>query len=300
MLRRRLRAILFEQRDAPFRLALTRVLLAAAILRLVAKLPPGSFFEEHRDTLMAPEVRRSRFPDLDARQFDLLRRATQASVAAWSLTGRPRPLGWSASAAFFVLNGYLAAVYPQLWSYNSHLNLFLATAATADTTAALTLQDPLGRRARRRRVDEVELRSQSLALAFMQLATSLVYFQSGMSKVIYGRGEWVRSGRTLRGSVAILGTRLGRRFMRSRRAFVLLSWATVLFEVGHLPALVLAWRRRRLLALGAVGFHAGVKAFMDISFWHLWWLYPALFVAPAPSVPRSRRLRFLPRRERRR
>ena len=67
----------------------------------------------------------------------------------------------------------------------------------------------------------------------------------------------------------------------------LIAVLTVLGEASFLPLLVARWRDRRLIGATAVGFHLLTRRYLGISFWHLWWLYPALFVVPLPGDDRS-------------
>lgn len=125
---------------------------------------------------------------------------------------------------------------------------------------------------------------QSLALAAMQLGSAAVYTQAGLSKVIYGGKEWMTEGTTLKGALAVLGTPEGHKLSGDERLMKALSVATVAGELAFLPMLVAGWRGRKLIALGAVAFHLATKRFLGISFWHLWALYPALFIAPTPGA----------------
>jgi hypothetical protein len=269
-MRRALREFVFEQPDTAWRLGATRLALAGVIGVTVAKLPPGRFFEEHRDTVGSLSTAEDRL--LDGESYEKLRAGTLASLAAWAATGRRQP-GIAAALQFARLSEHVAAFLPELWSYNSHLNLFLLVVGSLDTS------DELAVRASRKPSDR---RIRSMALAFMQLYVGLLYFQSAVSKLRYGGLEWVRSGRTLRGSVALMGTGLGHRLYPHPKIFRYLSVATVVFEALMLPCLVLGKPDRRLLALGAIGFHIGAAATLRISFWHLWALFPTLFLVPSP------------------
>ncbi|GAA3737137.1 hypothetical protein [Micromonospora maritima] len=267
---RRLDQFLFHQPDPRRQAAAIRMNLVAVISLTVAKLPPGDFFEEHRDTVAAlagDEQRRM----LTAKEYETLRATTVASLAAWGATGR-RAAGLTAAAQFARLSQHVTTLHPKLWSYNSHLNVFLAVLGALDTSSDLAL----GRRAGR----PSDPRLQSLAIAFMQLYVGMLYFQSAVSKLKYGGVSWLSTGRTLRAATALTGTGLGHRLYERKELFRYISIATVALEVLFLPLLLVGKPDRRLVALAAAGFHIGAAATTKIPFWHLWTLYPTLFWLP--------------------
>ncbi|WP_188188816.1 hypothetical protein [Nonomuraea sp. SYSU D8015] len=271
---KRLRAILFQQSDAAWRAGATRLALAGAIAVTIAKLPKGRFFQEHRDTMERLRGRPGRLPPLSARGYELLRAGTLASVAVWGVTGRRRA-GLLAAAQFFWLNGHVAEFFPGSWNYNSHLNVNLLVLGAVDTSSEFALKP--------RPATADGVRRQSMALAFMQLGSGVLYAQSALSKLRYGGSEWFTSGRTLEGSIALLGTPAGHRVYPHKSLIKTMSWGTLAFELSFLPALVLGWRHRKALGVAAVAFHLAVSRFMGISFWHLWCQYPALFIVPSPG-----------------
>lgn len=271
----RTRTLLFEQPDAAFRLGAMRLSLVATVALTIRKLPPGEFFAEHADTVGALTGPAARRRVLDAEAYERLRTGTLAALALWGATGS-RAAGLAAAGQYARLSEHVAAFFPQLWSYNSHLSVFLLLVGAVDTSQTLTL--PRGRTRRK----SPDTRLQSLTLALLQLNVGVLYFQSAVSKLRYGGLAWMTSGRTLRASTALMGTPLGHWLYRDARLFRAFSVATVLVEAAFLPALVIGWPDRRLVALAAGGFHLGAAAVLGISFWHLWALFPALFLAPSP------------------
>lgn len=273
---RRITDILFRQADAPARLRVTRTALGAAALRTLWHLPDGSFFEEHADTVMSEQVSgRPRFT-LTRRQYDLLRATGLAGMALWTVGVRHPAVRTVAATAFVSTNAYVAHFHPRFWNYNSHLSLFVAAAAAADLWPPAT--GPLPERT---------AQLQSVALASMQLGAATVYSQAGVSKLVHGGKEWMTTGRTVKGALALLGTPAGAELSRNDELMRLIAVLTVLGEASFLPLLVARWQDRRLIAAGAVGFHLLTNRYLGISFWHLWWLYPALFVIPLPGDDRS-------------
>ncbi|MEV4398200.1 hypothetical protein [Nonomuraea sp. NPDC049607] len=279
---RRLSAILFGQEDAADRLPLARVSLGLAVIRTIVQMPAGSFFEEHQDTLQACQPEDRRGVRLSAFQFNALRLLSLAAVGLWTIGVRHALVRVSAAAGFAALNCYVAQFHPRLWNYNSHLNLFLCAATAVDTSKWLSVDKrPPGP------LSKEESQLQSLALAAMQLGAASIYSQAGLSKLIHGKLKWMVEGGTLKGSLAVLGTAEGHRLSANDPLMRVLSVATVVGEAAFLPLLVARWKNRRLIALGAVAFHLATKRFLGISFWHLWALYPALFIAPSPKTDRS-------------
>ncbi|GAA3836825.1 hypothetical protein GCM10022226_68450 [Sphaerisporangium flaviroseum] len=280
-MRRKLSDILFRQADAADRLPLVRVSLGAAVLRTIVQMPPGSFFAEHQDTVMAVRQRGDRAVRLTAFQFNALRLLSLASVGLWTIGVRHAAVRATAAASFAVLNGYVAQFHPRLWSYNSHLNLFLCAATAVDTTKWLSVgkRPPVASTK-----DEAQL--QSLALTAMQLGSAAIYSQAGLSKILHGKVRWMSQGTTLKGALAVLGTPAGHRLSANDSLMRALSVVTVAGEAAFLPLLVTRWKDRRLIALGAIAFHLATKRLLGISFWHLWALYPALFIVAAPGGDR--------------
>ncbi|QMU75410.1 hypothetical protein GXW83_06255 [Streptacidiphilus sp. PB12-B1b] len=273
---RRVTDILFRQADAPARMRLTRTVLGAAALRTLWHLPDGSFFEEHADTVMSEQVcGKPRFT-LTRQQYDLLRGAGLVGMALWTAGVRHPAVRTVAATAFISTNAYVAHFHPRFWNYNSHLSLFVGVAAAADLRPPL--DDPLPERT---------AQLQSVALASMQLGAATVYSQAGLSKLVHGGREWMTTGRTVKGSLAVLGTPAGAELSRNDELMRLIAVLTVLGEAAFLPLLVARWQDRRLIGAGAVGFHLLTRRYLGISFWHMWWLHPALFVVPLVGDDRS-------------
>lgn len=276
----RFQAFLFSQPNAAWRLAALRINLAAVVSLTVVKLPPGDFFEEHRDTVGQLIDTKARSRLLGKEEYESLRRSTLLALATWAATGS-QPMGLTAAVKFARLSEHVVAFFPKRWSYNSHLNVFLLVLGAVDTSGHFTIRSG----DRSKPADDSMI--QSLALAFTQAYTGFLYLQSAVSKIKYGGVEWGTSGRTLRMSTAIMGTGLGKRLYRHDWLFKAMSVATVGFEALMLPALIFGWPNRRVVALCGLGFHLGAASVLRISFWHLWSLYPALFLLPSPDEARE-------------
>lgn len=278
---RKLSRILFRQADAPARITATRVSLGAAALRTLWHLPDGSFFEEHADTVMSEQVRGSRGIRLSSRQYDALRFTAMTGMALWTVGVRHPLVRLTAAAGFIATSGYVAQFHPRSWNYNSHLSIFVAVSAAADIRPPVVTGGSHS---------EGTAQLQSVALASMQLGAAAIYSQAGLSKLIHGGREWMSTGRTVRGALVVLGTPEGARVARNERLMRGVAVMTVFGELAFLPVLLARWQDRRLVGIAATVFHAATKRYLGISFWHLWWLYPALFIVPLPGDDRDQTL----------
>ncbi|ONI91304.1 hypothetical protein ALI22I_09600 [Saccharothrix sp. ALI-22-I] len=277
-----MREIGLEQPHAADRLALCRLVTAAAVVRTVWHMPPGEFFTEHSDLLDRARGRPERRA-MPAGVYEGLRVTAVLSTTAWALGVDHPAVKLCANVSFGVLQKRVVDFHPELWTYNSHLNAFLALLSVTEARAA---ED-----------DEFA----STTLAALQSSFACVYLQSGLAKLIGSGPSWLRGG-TTRAAWGELGTPLGKRLATSDPWIAALASAgTVAFEFGFAPALVLAWRRRALAGLASVLFHGTVKATMDISFWHLAWFAGPLFSVPdSVTAGIARHLRSTTRRSRRR
>jgi hypothetical protein len=277
IMRRRVARILFDQTDAAKRLGLIRLTLGYTILRTVWHLPPGEFFEEHQSMMLSSSLGKKSFRRLTKEEFELLRWIVLVSVGLWSLGCRFRLLKLIANTSFASLSAFVVNFHPQLWNYNSHLNIFLAISSLVDTNEAYSLCD----QARETDGKKYSTQAQSLALATMQLYFVLTYFQAGLSKLLYGGLCWVTTGQTLKAALGETGTPLGKYLSKFKLFTIGASALTLCYELALLPALIFGWTRRRWIGFCTLLFHLGVKWTMDISFWHLAAFSFPLFILPA-------------------
>ncbi|GAA1375566.1 hypothetical protein GCM10009612_72520 [Streptomyces beijiangensis] len=239
-------------------------------------MPPGKFLAEYSELLDrtkddAPDTR-----TLHPILYEAIRVAAVTSTAAWALGAESRIVKLTANATFAVLQKYVVDFNKDLWSYNSHLNIFLGLISLADTSSRGEAADS---------PDHAAQESTAVAaLMALQAYYAWVYLQSGLSKVVASGWSWTH-GSTLRGAWGELGTPAGKKLavsdIRWARAA---SVATIIFELGFAPALLTGWRYRQSLGASSAAFHGAIKATMNISFWHLSWFSAPLFVLPRPAV----------------
>ena len=207
-------------------------------------------------------------------------RPVTALAGAWWLL---RPSSRLASAAFVTSSTLFQAetvrFHRPLWSYTNHLQVLSAL-------EALVLAGP-GCEGRRPRgfwgstPDDV--------LRVMELYLAWIYGQAAASKMIHGGIAWVTSASTLRASLSELGRPPCRRLIRRQWLMQMLAGGSLLAEAGVLPLVVVGGRRiRAAVGAGIAGFHGGIKATLNISFWHLWW-----HLTPLLAARRSRTVRAL-------
>ncbi|MFJ6722352.1 hypothetical protein [Streptomyces sp. NPDC091259] len=265
----RFREVFLEQEDAAQRLALCRITTGAAVVRTVWHLPPGDFLAEYADLLNRAGPASTKRRALDPVLYEGLRMVAAASTAAWALGADHAAVKITANVSFAVLQRYVVAFHEDLWSYNSHLNVFLAALSLAPPTAGSG-------------ADGLTPQTASALLASLQMYYAAMYLQSGISKFVGAGWKW-SEGSALHGAWGELGTRLGKYLAAKYPALPpTASKATLIYELAFVPLLFAAWHRRHLLGLSSAAFHGTVKATLDISFWHLSW-----FSAPLFSVPRS-------------
>ncbi len=117
----------------------------------------------------------------------------------------------------------------------------------------------------------------SFLLFSCQVIVAMVFLQAFLTKIACCGSEWFTSGQTIYGWAVLNGTSLGRDLARSDLVYPMMSMSVLILE--PLIAIGLLFKRSQgYCALLALAFHALVELTVDISFWHLWLLYPGLFI----------------------
>jgi hypothetical protein len=272
----RVQGFVFGQRDALARLALVRVGLGLTVAVLLVFGPYDRFFVDMAGELYRPLPW---LPPLGS-AYAALRAVAIASALAYAAGLWTRFSNAVAALSFLVLNAYVARFAPEPWSYNTHLNFFLLATCAVDSGRALSLD---ARRRTARPATPVERETASFVAAFMQLFVGLLYFQSGLSKLLRSGAAWFLTGRTLWVFTVAEGTDLGRALTRWPWLFRAGGVFAGVFELGFL-GLVPFRRAHALLALSALAFHTGTLLLLGISFWHLALLVPLVFWPLRPAL----------------
>jgi hypothetical protein len=122
----------------------------------------------------------------------------------------------------------------------------------------------------------------------MQLYVGVLYFQSGLSKLLDGGVGWFTSGDTVYALMVYQDIPLAQPLLQHRWLFSVAGVCVGLLEFFFLPLLLLRPRLRPWLGGAAALFHLVLYLTVKISFWHLAVLIPFLFIAPAHLRHRPR------------
>lgn len=262
--------LFYAQPDVARRLALLRVSLGVVLLVLVGLGPYGSFYTETASYLYRPGALLPFLPALPEEVWLVVRGIVLGAALCFLLGVGLRLVLPLLAASFFVLNYYVSRFADAQWSYNVHLNLFLVLLCFTRTDQRYALQ----KNALAYTPKEEE--KGSLVLSVMQLYVAVLYFQTGLSKLLQGGVRWFTHGETIYTSAILLGGPRGAFFASYPWLSVLSGVFTGIFELGFLLAYLVGLNRRWLCVM-AILFHTGTFLVLGISFWHLWLLYPALF-----------------------
>lgn len=265
---------LFAQEAPLTRLAATRASLGLVILIMVVLGPFDRFFGEMGPWLYAPRGLLTFIPVLDPETYWALRALVAASALSTALGLATCVSSVVLALSFLVLNYYTAQFTGLSWNYDTHLNFFAIALCAGRSGARGSLDGLLGWT---RPASARDAQQASFLLAFMQLYVALLYLQAGVAKLVASGLAWFTRGVTPYYFTITSGTELGRYLTQWPWIFQVFTALGGLFELASLPLLL--WRRTsRAVALAAMAFHLGTYLVMDISFWHLWALYPALFL----------------------
>lgn len=150
---------------------------------------------------------------------------------------------------------------PYAWNYNTHLSFFLLI-LTVSYFSEKTKYNSL---------------ISSFSISFPIFYVGCLYFQSGLSKLIYGGVDWIITGRTVLQFSYFLGTDLGRYVLAIPNAAQTISFFSILIELSVI-FLIFFPKLYKIIGVLMICFHLGIKLTMNISFWHLIILFPALFI----------------------
>jgi hypothetical protein len=187
----------------------------------------------------------------DARQARE-RRVASVALLLWGCGNRSPAVALTANLATLRLLARDAKAISGAFNYTAHVNLFLLLQSLPGCVAP-----------------------HPNVLASMRLTLLGDYFLAGTAKVLRNRGDWLR-GSTLRASWYESDTRVGWWLAKRRRLARAASLATLVLELGALPAYAFFPQSRNMLAASLCLFHATTKTTMGISFWPLSFYIPAV------------------------
>jgi hypothetical protein len=117
----------------------------------------------------------------------------------------------------------------------------------------------------------------SFALTFLGGYIALLFFQTGLSKLIYGGSEWFLTGDTLYVETILDGTDFGRYLTHYSWIFPFFGMGVFFFELVF-PFFFFLYPYHFIYGVTLLLFHFGTYLVMGISFWFLWPLYIPLFL----------------------
>lgn len=161
---------------------------------------------------------------------------------------------------------------PYAWNFNTHLSFFLLVLCLSYFLEGTKY--------------EKDFKSFTISFPIFYIGT--LYFQAGISKLFHGGFDWITSGRTLLQFSYFLGTDFGRSVVALPYMAQIISFISVVVELLVI-FFIFVPKTYRVLGILLVMFHVGIKLTMDISFWHLIVLFPALFVFGNPGFQYERR-----------
>ncbi|MEM7278936.1 MAG: HTTM domain-containing protein [Pseudomonadota bacterium] len=169
--------------------------------------------------------------------------------------------------------GYVdASLAPGPWAFHTHLLFFTAFLMFTRCDKHYAI------RGARHPATSDETRQASAALSAMQLYIAVVYFQTGLSKLYHSGVDWFTSGDTAQFFMERIGTPLGREMAEYPEVAIAGSILTGVFELIFLFLFLFFYRATFVLIITAILFHLAMLATLGIAFWHLWALFPALFL----------------------
>jgi hypothetical protein len=283
---RHFQILLFEQPNALQRIALLRIIVVAICISMLFMGPYDSSY--HID--FAKLMFRAQFPfpfftplgevyswikflAIGSGLFALLGYRTNLFLPLFTL-------------CYCLLNYYIHCFQEHYCMNTAHLNIALITLCFV----------PCGRQGSidvfktKYVLTPYELEKCSFALTFLGGYIAVLFFQTGLSKLIYGGIGWYLSGDTLYVETIFDGTDFGRYLTQFGWVFPFFGMTVGLFEL-IVPFLFLFPRFHVLFGCILLLFHLGTFLVMGISFWFLWPLYIPLYImsqkkrAPALEKP---------------
>lgn len=207
-----------------------RISLAAVVIALLWYGPYDQFYVDGCELLYEPGGLLPFLPRL-GRWFLALKTIALLSAATLLLGLLTRLSAIVCALSFGLLNFYVSRFAGDSWSYNSHLNLFLLALCVGSAPDRFSLDARIfrsGSRAAKRRSPEFD----SFLLAFMQLYAGVLYFQSGLSKLVHSGLDWFTSGQTLWVFAVRHGSAIAAAATEYPCLFVAGSLLSGLFELG--------------------------------------------------------------------
>ncbi|UQE03527.1 hypothetical protein [Bradyrhizobium japonicum] len=251
----------FTLQDADYVLPLVRVSVALTLFVWVSWGPFPDFYPQQEGWLYAPSGLAAAIPPVGHVGFYLLKLTVLSGCLGMLVRPVARLSTVVTAGAFGWLNGYVSG-FGDLWNYNTHLNIFLICLSLCPTAGA-------------RNGSNFTREAASALLFFMRFEVAIVYLQAGLAKLVHGGLLWPTRTPYVH---LILQDRLGATWLSNMPEVVTLLGYLVIVSELALPILLLAKPTRWFGVTLAVLLHVSFYLGLGISFWHLWVLFPALFL----------------------
>jgi hypothetical protein len=265
--------LVFDQPKALMRLSLLRILVVGICLIMLAIGPYDTTYH----SLFASIMYKARFPFFFFPQLDQKiewLKIFSYSIGVCALIGYKTKLTLPLfTLSYCLLNYYIHCFQEHYCMNHAHLNVALIVLSLTSSSSRFSV-DAL----KRNELNSTkEHEKASFALTFLGGYIAVLFFQAGLSKLIYGGIGWFLSGDTLYVETIFDGTDLGRFLTRFTWTFPILGIGVFFFELVF-PFLFLFYRYHLIFGIILLLFHLGTYLVMGINFWFLWPLYIPLFL----------------------
>lgn len=257
----------FSIPDAARNVSAVRTILALTLLIWVGAGPLSSFYPQEEAILYRPTGLGVFMPGLGEGLFAALKTAVlvgcmgmlwrRISVAATCFT----------AMTFAVLNCYVAG-FSELWNYNTHINIFLFALSFAPGNVGSTQHS----------VEAIHERNSAI-LFFMRLQVAAIYLQAGLAKLLSGGVAWSTLTPYLH---IVLQDGWAAQWLTQWPTLVMWGGIAIVLTELLLPVALMVRATQPYAAAVAIALHLVMFATLNISFWHLWVLFPALFMVGNP------------------
>lgn len=270
--------LIFEQADVLERVSLLRIIVVSLCLFMLFMGPYDTLYHvQFSDIMFKPHFPFPFFVSLGKGFIWLKGLAVCSGLIA--LIGYRTAISLPIFTFFYCLMNYYIHCFQDHYCMNqAHLNIALITLCFIPSASRFSI-DAMKKKAELKQSQQEKC---SFALTFLGGYIALLFFQTGLSKLIYGGMGWYLSGDTLYVETIFDGTDFGRFLTRYPWAFPFFGVMVGLFELVF-PFLFLFPRFHVLFGVVLLCFHFGTFLVMGISFWFLWPLYIPLYILPFVS-----------------
>lgn len=263
----------FDQPEIFMRLAVLRILVVGICITMLALGPYDTTYH----TLLAPTMFHAHFPfysfpELGNLFFTL--KIAAYCIGILALIGCKTKISLILFTLTFGTLNYYVHCFQEHYCMNQ-AHLVVALILLCFSPCAFSLSADAFFNTKTPTIKEREIGSFCLMTLGGYIA--LLFFQTGLSKLLYGGIGWFLSGDTLYVETILDGTDFGRFLTQFTWAFPLMGICVFFFELCF-PFVFFLDRYRFFFGSTILLFHFGTYLVMGISFWFLWPLYFPLYL----------------------